>query len=230
MTILPLCRFRLRSILKWPPTEFRLLFSKVGPRQNFSLTSNEVNKTIKPFYGHKNSNLSPTTRSKKYIYIKVLLSRCHLTLFFSCKWYHVYCHMILASNHLVCLYTCAYIVSLCLPSVHRGGDILLYLCPLCLSQSVSPIHFSPRWSNTRRVENVENEQASTDFFVVRQYTGCYTREVRHFLFVWSITKEILSGVRNVIAEIGDINQYWCHSHKVRLLILLSCCLPPECWS
>ena len=55
MIILPLRRFRLRPISKWPPTEFRPHFSEVGPRQILSLTSNEVNKTIKPcspFYGH----------------------------------------------------------------------------------------------------------------------------------------------------------------------------------
>ena len=44
-----------RPILKWPPTEFRPDFSEVGPRQIFTLTSNEMNKTIKPwshFHGH----------------------------------------------------------------------------------------------------------------------------------------------------------------------------------
>ena len=55
MTILPLSRFWLRLMSKWPPTEFRPHFSEVGPRQIFSLTSNEVNKTIKPWsplHGH----------------------------------------------------------------------------------------------------------------------------------------------------------------------------------
>ena len=63
MTILSLCRFWLRPISKWPPTEIRRHFSKVGPRQFFSLTSNEVNKTIKPwspFDGHRSQIFYPT--------------------------------------------------------------------------------------------------------------------------------------------------------------------------
>ena len=55
MTILPLCQFRLQPISKWPPTEFRPNFFEVGPLKMFSLTYNEMNKTIKPwspFPGH----------------------------------------------------------------------------------------------------------------------------------------------------------------------------------
>ena len=50
MTILQLYRFRLH-------------FSEVGPRQILSLTSNEVNKTIKPwspFQGHGSWTFYPT--------------------------------------------------------------------------------------------------------------------------------------------------------------------------
>ena len=63
MTIFPLCRLRLRSISKWPPTEFRPHFSEVGPRQILSLTSNEVNKTMKrwsPFHVHGSYIFYPT--------------------------------------------------------------------------------------------------------------------------------------------------------------------------
>ena len=55
MTILPLYRFQLQPILEWPRTEFRQHLSEVDPRQILSLTSNEVNKTVKPwspFHGH----------------------------------------------------------------------------------------------------------------------------------------------------------------------------------
>ena len=71
MTILPLSRFRLRPISKWPPTEFRPHFSEDGPRQILSLTSNEVNKTIKPwspFHGHGSWTFYPTTNtSSQYL-------------------------------------------------------------------------------------------------------------------------------------------------------------------
>ena len=50
-------------ISKWPPTEFRPHFSEVGPRQIMSLTSYEMNKTIKPwspFHGHGSWIFYPT--------------------------------------------------------------------------------------------------------------------------------------------------------------------------
>ena len=49
MTFLPLCQFRLGPISKWLSKKFRPQFSGLGPLQIFSLTSNEVDKTIKPW-------------------------------------------------------------------------------------------------------------------------------------------------------------------------------------
>ena len=55
--------------VNWPTTEFRPHFFEVGPRQIFSLTPNEVNKTIIPccpFHGHGIQIFYPTRAPMLY--------------------------------------------------------------------------------------------------------------------------------------------------------------------